>query len=63
MAHTPTLPTFSSTSGLSRYLTDIRKFPLLEAEQEYKTRIFLSEYNLALQSRQPLVKSSAKQFA
>jgi hypothetical protein len=35
----------------------------LEAEQEYKTRIFLSEYNLALQSRNASSKSPAKQFA
>ena len=29
------LPTLSSESGLSAYLTEIRKFPLLEPEQEY----------------------------
>ncbi|MFV0279340.1 MAG: RNA polymerase sigma factor RpoH [Rhodoblastus sp.] len=29
------LPVISSESGLSRYLTEIRKFPLLEPEQEY----------------------------
>jgi hypothetical protein len=40
--------------------TQIKK---LEAEQEYKTRIFLSEYNLALQSRNASSKSPAKQFA
>ena len=34
----------------------------LEAEQEYKTRVFLSEYNLALQSRAASTKSQAKQF-
>ena len=34
----------------------------LEAEQDYKTHIFLSEYQLALQSRQALIKSHSKQF-
>ena len=29
------LPMISSESGLSRYLTEIRKFPILEPEQEY----------------------------
>ncbi|MCB1544388.1 MAG: RNA polymerase factor sigma-32, partial [Rhodoblastus sp.] len=29
------LPVIASESGLSRYLTEIRKFPLLEPEQEY----------------------------
>ena len=29
------LPMISGESGLSRYLTEIRKFPLLEPEQEY----------------------------
>jgi len=29
------LPMIASESGLSRYLTEIRKFPLLEPEQEY----------------------------
>ena len=35
----------------------------LEAEHEYKTRIFLSEYNLALQGRNNITKSPAKEFA
>jgi hypothetical protein len=35
----------------------------LEAEHEYKTRIFLSEYNLALQGRNNVTKSPAKEFA
>ena len=29
------LPMIASENGLSRYLTEIRKFPLLEPEQEY----------------------------
>src|SRR5215469_14280903 len=29
------LPTISPDGGLSRYLQEIRKFPMLEAEQEY----------------------------
>ncbi len=29
------LPTISSEAGLSRYLTDIRKFPMLEPDEEY----------------------------
>jgi hypothetical protein len=35
----------------------------LEAEQEYKTRVFLSEYHLALESRQMATKLPGKQFA
>ena len=34
MAHA-TLPVLSAESGLSRYLQDIRKFPMLEPEEEY----------------------------
>jgi len=32
---TPTVPTLTPESNLTRYLQDIRKFPMLEAEQEY----------------------------
>jgi RNA polymerase sigma-32 factor len=32
---TRTLPTIASESNLSRYLQEIRKFPMLEAEEEY----------------------------
>ena len=30
-----TLPTLQSDSGLSRYLQEIRKFPMLEANEEF----------------------------
>jgi len=35
MASSQTLPTIASESNLSRYLQEIRKFPMLEPEQEY----------------------------
>src|SRR5256712_4767659 len=35
MARTATLPVLNGESGLSRYLAEIRKFPMLEPEQEY----------------------------
>src|SRR5271170_3606000 len=35
MATTSTLPTISSEGNLSRYLQEIRKFPMLAPEQEY----------------------------
>jgi len=35
MATSQTLPTIASESNLSRYLQEIRKFPMLEPEQEY----------------------------
>src|ERR1700680_3377430 len=35
MARTPTLPVLNGESGLSRYLSEIRKFPMLEPQQEY----------------------------
>src|SRR5262245_60951934 len=35
MATTKTLPVLASEGGLSRYLAEIRKFPMLEPEQEY----------------------------
>ncbi|HMK67746.1 MAG TPA: RNA polymerase sigma factor RpoH [Stellaceae bacterium] len=35
MASVATVPTISSEGGLSRYLQEIRKFPLLEAGEEY----------------------------
>jgi RNA polymerase sigma-32 factor len=35
MANSQTLPTIASESNLSRYLQEIRKFPMLEPEQEY----------------------------
>jgi hypothetical protein len=50
----------SARTELLEPSTQIKKF---EAEQEYKTRIFLSEYNLALQTRNASSKSPAKQFA
>ena len=35
MARAATLPILNGESGLSRYLAEIRKFPMLEPEQEY----------------------------
>src|SRR3954471_25080529 len=35
MARTATLPVLNGGSGLSRYLAEIRKFPMLEPQQEY----------------------------
>src|ERR1700729_1803193 len=35
MARTATLPVLNGESGLSRYLDEIRKFPMLQPEQEY----------------------------
>src|ERR1700694_1312404 len=35
MARTPPLPILNGESGLSRYLAEIRKFPMLEPQQEY----------------------------
>src|SRR5215212_4117177 len=35
MAPTATLPVLTGESGLSRYLAEIRKFPMLEPQQEY----------------------------
>ena len=35
MATTPALPTISTEGNLSRYLREIRKFPMLEAGEEY----------------------------
>src|SRR6202142_2157070 len=35
MAHTAALPVMSGEPGLARYLEEIRKFPMLEPQQEY----------------------------
>lgn len=35
MAASPSLPVISAESGLARYLDQIRRFPMLEAEEEY----------------------------
>ncbi len=35
MAHTAALPVITAESGLSRYLEEIRRFPMLEPQQEY----------------------------
>jgi RNA polymerase sigma-32 factor len=35
MAHAATLPILTAESGLSRYLEEIRRFPLLEPQEEY----------------------------
>src|SRR5258705_6405180 len=35
MAHAAVLPIISAENGLSRYLEEIRRFPMLEPQQEY----------------------------
>src|SRR5690348_10243091 len=35
MAHTAALPLVTSESGLTRYLEEIRRFPMLEPQEEY----------------------------
>ena len=35
MAHTAALPVMSGESGLTRYLEEIRRFPMLEPQEEY----------------------------
>ncbi|HLN10601.1 MAG TPA: RNA polymerase sigma factor RpoH, partial [Xanthobacteraceae bacterium] len=35
MAHAATLPIFTAESGLTRYLEEIRRFPMLEPQEEY----------------------------
>src|ERR1700740_3286418 len=35
MAHTSTLPIITAENGLSRYLEEIRRFPMLEPQEEY----------------------------
>src|ERR1700684_680333 len=45
MARTATLPILNGESGLSRYLAEIRKFPLLEPEQEYMLAKRLREHD------------------
>jgi RNA polymerase sigma-32 factor len=35
MAHTATLPIITAENGLSRYLEEIRRFPMLEPQEEY----------------------------
>ena len=35
MAHAAALPVLTDESGLSRYLTKIRRFPMLEPQEEY----------------------------
>src|SRR4051812_25638502 len=35
MAHAATLSTFTAETGLTRYLRDMRRFPMLEPQQEY----------------------------
>ena len=45
MARTATLPVLNGESGLSRYLAEIRKFPMLEPEQEYMLAKRLREHD------------------
>jgi RNA polymerase sigma-32 factor len=35
MARTASLPVLNGESGLARYLSEIRKFPMLEPQEEY----------------------------
>ena len=35
MAHSATLPVITAENGLSRYLEEIRRFPMLEPQEEY----------------------------
>ena len=35
MAHAASLPILSAEAGLSRYLDEIRKFPMLQPQEEY----------------------------
>jgi RNA polymerase sigma-32 factor len=35
MARAPALPAFKAESGLSHYLNEIRRFPMLEPQEEY----------------------------
>lgn len=44
MASTHTLPTLSSDAGLRRYLQEIQKFPMLDADEEYMLAKRWSEY-------------------
>jgi RNA polymerase sigma-32 factor len=45
MARTATLPILNGESGLSRYLAEIRKFPMLEPQQEYMLAKRLREHD------------------
>src|ERR1700743_2784178 len=45
MARTATLPVLNGESGLSRYLAEIRKFPMLEPQQEYMLAKRWREHN------------------
>src|SRR5246127_5967605 len=45
MARTAALPVLNGESGLSRYLAEIRKFPMLEPEQEYMLAKRLREHD------------------
>ena len=40
------LPVLQGEGGLSRYLTEIRKFPLLEPEEEYMLAPALGEHEI-----------------
>ncbi|HEV3373982.1 MAG TPA: sigma-70 factor domain-containing protein, partial [Xanthobacteraceae bacterium] len=35
MAHAAALPLITAESGLTRYLEEIRRFPMLEPQEEY----------------------------
>jgi len=45
MARTATLPVLNGESGLSRYLSEIRKFPMLEPHEEYMFAKRLREHD------------------
>ena len=51
MARTATLPILNGESGLSRYLAEIRKFPLLTPEEEYMFAKRLKEHGDAEAAR------------
>jgi RNA polymerase sigma-32 factor len=45
MAHSATLPIITAENGLSRYLEEIRRFPMLEPQQEYMLAKRWREHN------------------
>ena len=62
MAQTAQLPVLSGESGLARYMQDIRKFPVLEANQEYMLAKRWQEH-ADLQAAQQLVTSHLRLVA
>ncbi len=62
MAQTARLPVLSGESGLARYMQEIRKFPVLEADQEYMLAKRWQEH-ADLQAAQQLVTSHLRLVA